>query len=113
VIVTEAVTGGLPFRGQSGSALAHAILREEPILGDLQEPLAGVLRTCLAKNRDDRYSTVDALRRALLPALDGVPLCARLERGDRKDEPTSSVSSRASRGGSSGRGSRDPSSSGR
>jgi len=62
VSMTFAGTGQLPFTGESLTATAYAILRSEPVVGSLSEPLGSLVRRCLNKNPAFRPSARDALR---------------------------------------------------
>jgi hypothetical protein len=61
VTMVFAGTGELPFRGDSLTATAYAILHGEPQLGSLPEPLASLVYLCLNKNAAARPSARDAL----------------------------------------------------
>src|SRR6266581_4233012 len=50
VTMVFAGTGGLPFRGESLTATAFAILHSEPDVGRLPEPLASLVYRCLSKD---------------------------------------------------------------
>jgi predicted Ser/Thr protein kinase len=54
-------TGKLPFKGESLTAMAFAILHGEPSVGRLPEPLGSLVRRCLNKNPAGRPSARDAL----------------------------------------------------
>src|SRR5260221_7798040 len=59
--MTFAGTGKLPFRGESLTAMAFAILHGEPSVGSLPEPLGSLVRRCLNKDPAVRPSARDAL----------------------------------------------------
>jgi TolB-like protein/predicted Ser/Thr protein kinase len=64
VVLCELVTGQLPFRGDSEPAVIYSILHEEPALPTslrtgVPVELDRVLRKALAKNRDERFQSVD------------------------------------------------------
>ena len=61
VSMTFAGTGKLPFRGESLTAMAFAILHGEPSVGSLPEPLGSLVRRCLNKDPAVRPSARDAL----------------------------------------------------
>jgi Protein kinase domain len=61
VTMVFAGTGELPFRGDSLTATAYAILHGEPHVGSLPEPLASLVYHCLNKNAAGRPSARDAL----------------------------------------------------
>ena len=54
-------TGELPFKGESLTATAYAILHSEPTVGPLPEPLGSLIRGCLSKNPAFRPSARGAL----------------------------------------------------
>jgi serine/threonine protein kinase len=54
-------TGELPFKGESLTATAYAILHSEPTLGPLPEPLGSIVRGCLSKNQASRPAARGAL----------------------------------------------------
>src|SRR5579864_7480868 len=62
VTMAFAATGELPFKGESLTATAYAILHAEPTVGRLPEPLNSLVHRCLSKNPDLRPSARDALR---------------------------------------------------
>jgi hypothetical protein len=61
VTMAFASTGELPFKGDSLTATAYAILHSEPDIGDLPEPLGALVRRCLSKDPAARPSAHDAL----------------------------------------------------
>ncbi len=50
VTIAFAGTGELPFKGESLTATAFAILHSEPAVGRLPEPLSGLVHRCLSKD---------------------------------------------------------------
>jgi protein kinase-like protein len=50
VTIAFAGTGELPFKGESLTATAYAILHSEPTVGPLSEPLGSIVLRCLSKN---------------------------------------------------------------
>jgi serine/threonine protein kinase len=62
VTMAFAGTGELPFRGDSLTAVAFAILHSEPTVGRLPEPLGSLVHRCLDKDPAGRPSARDALR---------------------------------------------------
>jgi hypothetical protein len=54
-------TGELPFKGESLTATAYAILHSEPAVGPLPEPLGSLVYRCLSKNPAHRPSARGAL----------------------------------------------------
>jgi eukaryotic-like serine/threonine-protein kinase len=54
-------TGELPFKGESLTATAYAILHAEPTIGPLPEPLGSIIHCCLSKNPAFRPSARGAL----------------------------------------------------
>jgi serine/threonine protein kinase len=61
VTISFAGTGELPFRGESLTATAYAILHSEPTVGPLSEPLGSIIHRCLSKNPASRPPARDAL----------------------------------------------------
>jgi len=61
VTIAFAGTGELPFRGESLTATAYAILHAEPTVGPLPEPLGSIIHRCLSKNPAFRPSARGAL----------------------------------------------------
>jgi serine/threonine protein kinase len=61
VTMVFAGTGELPFRGDSLTATAYAILHAEPHVGGLPEPLGSLVYRCLSKDPAGRPSSRDAL----------------------------------------------------
>jgi predicted Ser/Thr protein kinase len=61
VTMVFAGTGELPFRGDSLTAKAYAILHAEPRVGRLPEPLSSLVYLCLNKDAAGRPSARDAL----------------------------------------------------
>src|SRR5580700_6436802 len=61
VMMVYAGTGELPFKGESLTATAYAILHAEPQVGRLPQPLGLLVRRCLNKDADLRPSARSAL----------------------------------------------------
>jgi Tol biopolymer transport system component len=64
VVLYEMLTGGLPFRGKSGTDTLSAILRDPtPRLSGIEnaEELQPVVNRCLAKDPEERYQTTKDL----------------------------------------------------
>jgi serine/threonine protein kinase len=61
VTMAYAGTGELPFKGDSLTATAYAILHAEPQVGRLPQPLGLLVRRCLNKDADLRPSARSAL----------------------------------------------------
>jgi non-specific serine/threonine protein kinase len=67
VVLYEALTGELPFKGEHEAAVIYGILNEEPkpvaaLRSDLPPELARLVDKCLKKEREERYRTVDDLQ---------------------------------------------------
>ncbi len=65
VVLYEMLAGRKPFAGEYEHAMMYAILNEEPTpVTELQpavpEPLANVVKTCLKKDRNDRFTNIAA-----------------------------------------------------
>ena len=71
ITIAFAGTGQLPFKGESLTATAFAILHSDPNVGRLPEPLLSLVHRCLSKESGVRPSAREALRE-LVSA--GVPL---------------------------------------
>jgi serine/threonine protein kinase len=74
--VAEALLGRHPFHAPTTAAMVTGILQDPFHLeGDTPEvkELDRVLQLCLAKDRDDRYANVGALRREIVPAIRACP----------------------------------------
>ncbi len=70
IVLYELCTGARPFRGDSLAAVFNAITQEEPppvtaINPAVPQELSGVIRRCLRKNPDERYSSGRELSAAL------------------------------------------------
>jgi len=61
VTMAFAGTGELPFKGESLTAMAYAILHSEPHVGGLPEPLGWLVYRCLTKDAAGRPSARDVL----------------------------------------------------
>jgi serine/threonine protein kinase len=61
VTIAFAGTGELPFRGESLTAVAFAILHSEPTVSGLPEPLGSLVYSCLNKDPAERPSARDVL----------------------------------------------------
>src|SRR5215468_9320329 len=61
VTIAFAGTGELPFKGESLTATAYAILHAEPTVGPLPEPLGSLVYRCLSKDPATRPSACGAL----------------------------------------------------
>jgi Protein kinase domain len=61
VTIVFAGTGELPFRGESLTATAYAILHSEPVASGLPEPLGALVHRCLRKDPAARPSAREAL----------------------------------------------------
>jgi serine/threonine-protein kinase len=70
VVLHEALTSGLPFRGEVDNALLYSIINEDPtplrdVRPDVPEELAALVHKCLEKNREDRFQTAEEMLTAL------------------------------------------------
>jgi predicted Ser/Thr protein kinase len=78
VVLYELVTGRKPFEGDHTYELMSAHVERRPpppraIRPDLPVEVQAVLMAALAKDRDDRFQTADAMRAALLQAASTLP----------------------------------------
>jgi Tol biopolymer transport system component/predicted Ser/Thr protein kinase len=69
-VLYEMLTGKRAFDGQSAASVIAAILEREPAQLDLAPPLERIVKTCLAKDPDQRFQTALDLKRNLTWALD-------------------------------------------
>lgn len=81
VVLYQAVTGKKPFPAESLTTLVFQILNQEPTdplihQADLPPELSQVLRRCLAKRRDDRYSEASLLAEDLRLLLGVAPVAS-------------------------------------
>jgi serine/threonine protein kinase len=79
VMVVEALTSRRPFRGRTHAELLTAVLQGSYHLeGDLMELkyLDDVLQKCLAKDPEQRFTSVAEVRRELIPAIRNCPVVA-------------------------------------
>jgi serine/threonine-protein kinase len=72
VILYEGLTGRLPFEASSYNGLILAIVHDQPkppteLRRDLPPQLAAIVLRALAKQREDRYPSLESLIAALLP----------------------------------------------
>ncbi|MDX2151724.1 MAG: protein kinase [Bryobacteraceae bacterium] len=65
-VLYEMLTGKRAFSGSSPASVIAAILETEPAPFDAPTPLERIVRTCLAKDPDDRFQTAVDLKRDLL-----------------------------------------------
>ena len=90
VTMTFAGTGELPFKGESLTATAYAILHSEPQVGRLPEPLGSLVHRCLNKDPAVRPSARGALSELVAAGARLVgpmpPIASALD----TDEPTAS-----------------------
>jgi Tol biopolymer transport system component/predicted Ser/Thr protein kinase len=78
-VLYEMLTGKRAFEGESAASVIAAILEREPAPLDLAPPLERVIRTCLAKNPDQRFQNALDLKRNLAWALEQ-PIAASVNR---------------------------------
>jgi len=107
VTIAFAGTGQLPFRGESLTATAFAILHSDPNVGRLPEPLGSLVHRCLNKDSAIRPSAREALRQLVAAGarLMGSPPMASVLAADEKiasSEPASAASPEPRRGSRDG-----------
>jgi eukaryotic-like serine/threonine-protein kinase len=76
VMAIEMLTGKQPFTGNTSSEVALAIIRNEfQLEGEAKEikTLDTVLQKCIAKNKDNRYSSVKQFQMELVEAIRNIP----------------------------------------
>src|SRR5262249_52617372 len=78
-VLYEMLAGKRAFEGQSAASVIAAILEREPSALDVAPPLDRVIRTCLAKDPDDRFQNARDLKRNLIWALEQ-PVAAKANR---------------------------------
>lgn len=78
-VLHEMLTGKRAFEGQSAASVIAAILEREPAPLNLAPPLERIVRTCLAKDPDQRFQNALDLKRALSWALEQ-PIAAKTNR---------------------------------
>jgi serine/threonine-protein kinase len=81
VVLYEMVAGRPPFTGDSPVAIAYQHVRERPVPPSRHNPdvppaFEAIVLTAMAKKRDDRYASADALRADLLRFAQGRPVAA-------------------------------------
>src|SRR6202051_5043795 len=75
-VLYEMLTGKRAFEGASAASLIASILEREPAPLNLSPPLERVIRTCLAKDPEERIQTARDVKKALNwavePQIDGI-----------------------------------------
>ena len=69
VLLSEMVTGRMPFAGSNAVSIADAILHKQPDLSAAPPELLPILRHMLARSPEDRYANADDVARDLNSAL--------------------------------------------
>ncbi|HEY2016488.1 MAG TPA: protein kinase [Bryobacteraceae bacterium] len=69
-VLYELICGKRAFPGESAASVIAGILEREPAPMDIPAPLDRVIRTCLAKDPDQRFQNALDLKRALAWSLD-------------------------------------------
>jgi hypothetical protein len=93
VMIVEALTGKLPFDGNTTTDVAIAIMREDYHLpGDSPEikHLDSILQRCLAKNRQYRYGSISEMQQDLIEAIKKIPPFQDSKRSE-DSRPTDSI----------------------
>jgi serine/threonine protein kinase len=66
VVLYQAATGKLPFHGESVTETITQIVRDEArVPAEVSRELAGIIRRCMSKNREERYPSATDLANAL------------------------------------------------
>src|SRR5262249_51246134 len=75
VVLFEMLTGKLPFEAETYPALLPLIIEAPtpPLPDSVPADVRTVVAGCLAKDRDDRYSSAETLRKAIERASEGLP----------------------------------------
>lgn len=81
IVLFELLTGRPPFKGDSAVAVAYQHVSSTPplpssITPDIPESLDRVVMKCLAKDREDRYSSAASMRSDLIRAVHGADVDA-------------------------------------
>jgi hypothetical protein len=79
-VLYEMLSGKRAFEGTSAASVIAAVLEREPAPLDLHPPLARVIRTCLAKDPDQRFQTALDLKRNLAWAMEQPAAAPKLKR---------------------------------
>src|SRR5215472_6611361 len=79
-VLYEMLSGKRAFRGQNAASVIAAILEREPAPVEFAPPLERVIRTCLAKDPDQRFQNARDLKRDLFWALEPVASTAKPSR---------------------------------
>jgi Tol biopolymer transport system component/predicted Ser/Thr protein kinase len=82
-VLYEMLTGKRAFQGQSAASVIAAILEREPAPLNLSPPLERVIRTCLAKDPDERIQTARDVKKTLHWAVEPQPDGIVIRRGSR------------------------------
>ena len=91
VMVVEALTGSRPFVGRTSAELIASIVGSTfHLAGEAAEvkQLDSVLQKCLAKDRWQRFASVEAMQQELIPAIEhcppfaSIPASAKMPSGD-------------------------------
>ncbi|MBM3758531.1 MAG: serine/threonine protein kinase [Acidobacteria bacterium] len=69
-VLYELLSGKRAFSGDTAASVIAAIMEREPAAIDVSPPLDRVIKTCLAKDPDERFQTALDLKRNLLWAVD-------------------------------------------
>ncbi|HEX2120557.1 MAG TPA: protein kinase [Thermoanaerobaculia bacterium] len=81
VVLYEAATGRLPFRGESATDTITRIVRDEaPLPSNVSSGLAAIIDRCLRKNREERFASARELAQALEAQLAVAPTAPLTER---------------------------------
>jgi eukaryotic-like serine/threonine-protein kinase len=67
-VLYELLSGNRPFRGGSTVEVLSAVLRDEPARLDVPEPVAAIVRRCMAKRAAERFGSMTELLSALQQA---------------------------------------------
>ena len=75
IILYEMACGARPFKGENSASLISSIMRDDPepvaaVKPGLPQRLVDAIHRCLAKNRDERYTSADELYSELLEVQD-------------------------------------------
>jgi serine/threonine protein kinase len=84
IMLYELFTGSMPFKGDYEASIIYSILHEQPKLVkdfnmDLPEKVQNIIDKALAKEKDDRYLSVDELAKDLKLLSDSPPSISSIE----------------------------------
>jgi serine/threonine protein kinase len=61
ITITQVLMGQLPFPGPSEAQVMHQVINQEPNLSPMEEPFEAIVRGCLMKDRNERWTVSQVL----------------------------------------------------